>query len=411
MAEWRDFLESRFPGYLLPKGAGDQLSVEAAQSFLRRVTRRPGTLENLRRLALIQTSHAAIIRFVEQELPALVRVLPSRTEVVRRRWEGGFRGRLAVIPTVRERLQARPATFITQDRRRTFDLPENRLVRAVSGALLDVIQELAATDFAHGADEFRRVAALHGSLQRTVLGTVLSQVPERTVTPECLSAARMARHQTFEAAAALHSEIDRALYSRNEEQVARLIAKGALLPTDDATRFELAVLVRVIEALSAVYRASDSAWDLQISTIDPKRRDVARLVHPTGNEIRVHYDQAVLAPGLRDITARHYFINAGRLRPDVTVQWIAGEQVVDACVFEVKLTEDASYVARGLGEAMLYAHEYRSDFSSTPHSVLVSSASVEGKPRQHDRVVALDWTAVDGGVLEDIIFIHKGQLG
>ncbi len=154
---------------------------------------------------------------------------------------------------------------------------------------------------------------------------------------------------------------------------------GALLPLTEETRFELAVVVRLLEAIEGRL-CKDGAWQMEHSLVAPDRDEVARFVSADDRVVRVFYNQCELPAGPADLGARHYLGQQGRMRPDVTVTLEQGGKRVRAHVFEVKLSADPTYLLGGLHEAMLYAHEYAAELTGWPKAALVSSSPLPGTP-------------------------------
>ena len=122
----------------------------------------------------------------------------------------------------------------------------------------------------------------------------------------------------------------------------------------------------------------------------------------------VFYDQAVLPPtgelGPRDRGVAHYFGSSGRLRPDITVRTQLADGSASYAVFEIKLTNDASYIASGFGEAIVYRHEYAPFLLGWPKAVVVTSYPVDAAPRREDEVVAVNWAGLsESGVVDGVL--------
>src|SRR5579859_874727 len=111
MGDWDAYVRRRFPGYLLPESAADSLSAEEARRFLEAIAGRPDQLDILRAVSLFAPRVPALQTFVHA-LADFVGNLPSRTEGVRREWEGGFHGRLAVAETLHRHVAGRRTTFV-----------------------------------------------------------------------------------------------------------------------------------------------------------------------------------------------------------------------------------------------------------------------------------------------------------
>lgn len=246
---WASFLEEHFPGYLLPSSARQVLSEEAATRFLERITGRPDQLTLLRAVSTLSPRIAMLRDFALRELPELVRRLPARTESVRRDWEGGFQGRLDVRATLPFHLAGQRTHFVTRARTRRFDMPENVLVRAVAVRLLGLLERLRRASATASVGWGAELSTCEASLRHTLSATVLREVPDDVVTPFHEQAATMGRAPCYALALAWHRALRDGMDSRDEQTIAQVVAQGALAPLDMPTRFELAVVVRLVHAL------------------------------------------------------------------------------------------------------------------------------------------------------------------
>lgn len=140
---------------------------------------------------------------------------------------------------------------------------------------------------------------------------------------------------------------------RWSEKMAKTVAAGALLPLSDATRFELATLLRAgLESLAPGRWREERALGIR------GRDDVFAFVRDGNTAVRLYFNRAVLPSGQADLGGRHYLGNQGRLRPDVTVVVERADVHVDALVIECKHSRDLQYLLSGFHEAVLYRWEY-----------------------------------------------------
>lgn len=388
---WESWLESRFPGFLLPSSAHRAVSTAEASRFLRRMLKAPPDQVRLLKTASLFATprHAqALDRFATKLLPDLVRRLPSTTLVERRVWEGGFQGRLDVRATLVEHMAGQRTTFVTRARRRSFDLPESVLVRSVAARLCAGLERLhkarlAAAGWAKGVVE-------HGDSLRHLLNrTLLREVQDEPITARHQQAARQARHPCYGAALAWHRTLTDALDRENPEKTARLLAEGALEPAGDETRFEVAVVLRLVEALWQ--RLEPEGWTVSHGLIAHKRKDVATFRRGDVS-LSVFYDQAPNLPlGPRDLGARHYFGVSSRWRPDFSVRLCRPGHPDRWTVGEVKHSAKVSYLLQGFGEALGYRHEYSDALTGWPKGILVVPTGVIGEPLPEHDVVASAW--------------------
>lgn len=176
------------------------------------------------------------------------------------------------------------------------------------------------------------------------------------------------------------------------ERVARLVAEGALAPLSAPTRFELAVVIRLVRGVwDHLRHYQPGQWTFSQNLVASNRRDIALFEHEDGARVRVFYDQAVLDPGFRDCAMHHYFGVDGRLRPDITCLVERPGVPTRACVVEVKLSPNLSYLMGGFAEAVVYRWEYADKLTGWPKSILVTPEQVSGLPRVDDDVIAIPW--------------------
>lgn len=379
--------------------------MELAERFLERLTGRPRELTLLRTVSLFTAHSGSLADFVSREPPDLIRVLPSRSVVQRRTWEGGYQGRLDVPATLAYRLAGDPVHFVTRARRRTFELPENLLVCGVARRLHDLAAELRAAGLLRETAWGQGILEAEAALARLLHATVLKQVPRQPILPLHIAAARSSRHPTHEAALRWHERIGLGVDGDDPKAIAELVASGALSPMDAPTRFEIAVTVRLIKTLETeLQQRQPGAWQLRRTLVLPARNEVAALERADGTTIRFCYNRAVLDPGERDQGAAHYLAIKGRMRPDLTMMVEKQGQLARAVVMEIKLSDDRDYLLKGLQEALLYRWEYRRVLTGWPKSILMTSSRLHGMPRLGDDTVAIAWnrwlpTAVIDGLL------------
>jgi hypothetical protein len=394
---WRAYLDQVFPGYLMPASMRHAIDPQTAARFLERL-RTPGKLDLLLRSSLIAGRADALQPFCQQ-LADLAGKLPSEARVEQRLSDGGFHGRLALRETMAHRLAGSPTRYVTNARKRAFDLPENELVRSVAERLRGIIASLRKDDLLREKHWGGPALACEGELQRLVYRTELRKVPEPpSITAYHEQAARAARHPCYESALEWHLWMKDTLDERDDRRLARLLAEGALQPFDDDSRFELAVLVKLIQDIESYCEEQQpGSWTLERSIVMKNRKDVARFIRAhDGACIEIFYDQAVLPPaseqlGARDLGVRYYFAMSGRLRPDITLRVQSPPAPTRGMIVEIKRTTDNGYLARGYGEALLYRYEYASNLIEWPKAVLVCSCNISGAISRSHEVVAVDW--------------------
>jgi len=392
MNTWEAFLAEHFPGYLLPETGAQALSVEAAARFLEGISGEPRQLFLLLATSALSPRIAAIEDLALRELPRLVRGMPAQAEVVRQVTLGQLRGQLDVRATLERRLGGRPTELVARARRRQIDQRENVLVKALARRLVAVIGELCALGAVGSAGFFAKLPGCREALSRLLSTTALGAVADEPITFMHEQAAEAARHPAYGLALDLYRALREALDFADPKALARLVAEGALAPLAAPARFELAVLVRLIQALEqALARRQPGRFTLSRTLILKNRRDIAELRGDDGAKVAFFYNQACLGPGPCDLGVRHYLGQKGRLRPDITVISSARGAPPRATVIEAKLSDDPGYLAQGYQEALLYRAEYAPALTGWPKAILVTSAVLGAAPRREDEVIAVGW--------------------
>lgn len=316
---WLDELADAFPGWLLPAAARCAITTEAAARFLSRLSGRADHLRLLQAVSLLVARGDALRRFVQVELPALVRVLPARTQVEQRTWEGGFHGRLDIRATLQLHQAGHPTRFVTRARRRDLALPENVLVKTVALQLLEELEALV--DGRHREGWLADLAVSAADLRVLIDGTVLREVPRECLGGHHLRAAQDARHETYHSAAWWLGQLRDAFDGRDPARTAKLLAAGALRPLSAPKRFELAVLVRLVASLSRrlLGPAGEGQWTVEHALILAGRDEVVVFQREDGAQVRVFYDVGRLSGGPRLEGLQHYLGTGAAQRPDIAL--------------------------------------------------------------------------------------------
>jgi hypothetical protein len=183
--------------------------------------------------------------------------------------------------------------------------------------------------------------------------------------------------------------------------VAPYLAAGALWPLSDAKRLELAVLCRLVDRVARRLGLSDAEEDPETATTDwtikhglfaGARRPAVTFTRTDGALLEIWADKSPpgLETGRRYRLASHY-LGAAPQRPDLSLRRHQPGKTDTWALVEVKHTESAAYLSSGLGEALLYAHEYADQLSGWPQVVVVTSKQVASAPLKSDPVVLVGW--------------------
>ena len=401
--DWEAYLERSFPGYLLPQSARTTLSCEAAERVLQRLGARPGDLQLVVGAGMVARWGRELRELVEDELPDFVRMLPRRTQIVRRDWRGGFRGRLDVAPTVLLHAQGQPDRFITRDRRRDFNRPESvlvaetarRLVRLLTG--LRGLGVMGSSGAASEGTWWATAAHLELPLQHLLTHSRLREVACEPLTSLHERAAGRARHRACRLALKWHRRFIGLLDQPSTKRLVRHLEETGLVPLDAPTRFEVAVLMRLVEGIGAhLEHVSPGSWSCTMGLLTSGRSDVACFEGSAGGRVSVYYDQSALksqaGAGPRQLLVRKYLGTGAAPRPDITVfVEPEGDATPWAFAVEVKLSDNVHYLAQGLTEAFAYVREYPRLMWRSPKAALVAPGRIETAVCVEDEVVAEAW--------------------
>ncbi|EYF00529.1 hypothetical protein [Chondromyces apiculatus] len=425
-APWEAYLAARFPAYLLPEACHQRLPEAAAAQFLERLGGDPGQL-GLLLAASLAARHAAVIEaFALEALPDLLQRHASRLDLAARAsrgssprpslrtFEGRLPGRLDVQATLRQRLAGRPTRFVTRahalladrpgDPPPPLDRPEDRLLHAAARRLLGLLTRLDAAGLREGSSLVRGadcMAAIGHALAHPALAAMPATPMPTPAGRAEEDAAMAAPHPAYPLAARLHRALRQAEHTRDPALLAQIVADGALAPLRAPTRFELAVLLRLVEALDQALAArAPGRFHLRRTAVVQGRSEIAVLEASGGPRLRVLYNQACLPPGPHEVGVRWYLGQQGRLRPDITVLVEVPGAPVRALIVEAKLSGEPAYLAQGFQQALLYRLEYGPALTGWPRVVMVIPGHVAASAREHDDVVVTGW---DGWVGETLL--------
>ena len=404
---WEQTLREGFPGWLLPEASRTTLDATEAARFLTRLSGRRDHLALLRATSLLVAQRETLDRFLLRELPALIRGLPARTRVEQRTWEGGYQGRLDIQATQRLHHAGEVTRFVTRSRHRDFALPENLLVKRVC-VRLEAAFRTVLSGSANPTGWLKVLAEQARALRLLLLGTVLREVPDEPRLSEFHRvAARRAPHAAYGTAARLELAVRLGLDDSSPERIARVLAEGALWPLEAPKRFELAVLLRLLGRLAERLRVEDPAspWSLEHALIQSGRDEVATFHRSDGAWLRLWYDTAPtgLRPGRRHRVVGHY-LRSSQQRPDITLCRHQPDGRETWAVVEIKHTFKNSYIAQGIGEALLYELEYGDQLGGWPKALVVVPGDIEPPPLEGDTVVVEGWPRwVSPDILEGLL--------
>lgn len=392
--QWRDFICS-------PSGIGRHLSAigktgstgaappiedDALQSFLAKLRNRDASTELL--ATAIDLYRPQYRQFCQIELPPLLDALANE-RVGELSVDGpALRGQPRWAATVLARRTARiPSTsYISSVPKRSFDLPENMLVRWLVGSLVhaaDRIEKLIGSRFMPESVRYVQ-AACRSAMDHHWFGQVdMPPVPSA----DMLAAARRQRHRGYRIASALASErLPREVKSKTSRWLALLdlLRVNWLEPVDPEELFELYALALVLEVLKDELNLGEPS---ELGLVMPGRRHVAKFSAGEDSKVFVYFDQSPaslfgLSSRYQDILDAHDPRMGSRRRPDITIVRRPEHGDPTVALVEVKDTTDPSYTADSIYKAFGYIHDFKDLWptsSSNPKVVLLFPETVRLK--------------------------------
>ena len=388
-APWEEYVSARFPAYLFPAAQRSAVSVEEAQHFLRSFAGDQADLELVTYASLFadDAKRKVLESLAHRTGPELARNLPSVAVVESRTWDGAYRGRLDVAGTLAFHAAGQPTRFVTRDRTRSYELPQNVLVRATLERLHDALRSVREAGLSKREHWGTLLLDAEPAVRNLLTRTLLHQVSVPEIGARHVHAASNARHPAYRDALQWHRWLEEA--NGSSELRAIHLARGALLPLSPDARFEIAVLVRLVEAFRTELPGSE--WTYECSAIISGRHEVACFEHRSGAVIEVIYNQSVFETRARDQLLQRYLGELGRMRPDITVVVAAPGRPKRAVVIEVKRTTDDGYIRRGLEEALFYRYELEGHLIDVPKSIMICEKTLPAVARADDEIIGLGW--------------------
>lgn len=188
-------------------------------------------------------------QYLTQELPDAVRTLAHARERVRQEDRSGPRGRIDWSRTLRQRLTKNdPGIFSTLRSRKTYDLPENRLLRKY-------LSEISSAE--HHSKRVSNEEALGTKLTEAVQAakevlktSYLRDIPEQPDASALMVArALRSKRELYGRLGELWLEFEAAVLGGQLEAVRKVLEGGWLAPKSPEDLFELYVLIKTLEAV------------------------------------------------------------------------------------------------------------------------------------------------------------------
>jgi hypothetical protein len=397
---WETWLEARFPAYLLRCAEGRPHPAAAVAQALTRLAGDPGSLHQLAALAFLLDPGSHVEALVCTDLPNHLRRAYPRSERVREELHGRVRGRIDWARTLILQQQTRdPARAITTSLRRTFASPELLLVRWLVDRIRAAAATLGPSNYARDDLWVARLARIHAAADTCLRHAALRDLPLQRPDAETLRLCHNSRDPAIRRAADIARAHARLLPHPNHEHLRDALARYALVPYMAETRFELYILLALLESI-------DRAWPdaTRHNTIIASRRKAIAIWRRGSAHLSLFYNQGA-QPGAYAGALRHAYDAQSSLRPDLRLVYRDPTQKVEL-LLDAKLSDRLGY----LRASYLKMHGYIADrpaaFKSAarPQVIILANRPLTRPPVPTDPVVFLDPDSCsDGGPLDHLI--------
>ncbi|MBF5096013.1 hypothetical protein F1643_18145 [Azospirillum sp. INR13] len=255
-----------------------------------------------------------------------------------------------------------PGRYVSRTAHRSFDLPENLLLRWLVGNLLGAVIDIRRRVKAKGLHPDLRVlsARCEEALRHHWFGSI-DEPP--TLTNAMLIAARRHRRPEYRRAAALAAH-RLALGSKEHDlqwrTILELLAVGWLEPIKDDNLFELYSLVLTIDVLAEELGFGEP---VEYGLVAPERKHVACFDSRMG-KVHVYFNQTpAVALGVTSrysvVRDAHAGIGGQERRPDVLVRLSKPDDTIVTVLVEVKKSTDGQYLSDSVYKMFGYLHDFR----------------------------------------------------
>lgn len=275
--------------------------------------------------------------------------------------------------TARHRATSSPLgdIWVTRPANRIFDIPENRalawLLRNLEERGTLAVPSSRESVGAWG-EEIRAMTALVHAARRVAW---LEGVPAEWPGDEAyfrLGADRMGfyRLRVTEAVRYLRN----LLISPSPEDIVEALSQRYFEPRQDWKLFEIAVLLRIANALAGVGTRLSGARLFS----EGRRRPFAVYAVGAHREVRVWYQvwPPSTGPSELDDAIRHYELPSGGRRPDIVIEIMDHGQSTKAFLLELKASSSSAYLSSGFSQLLGYLRDRPSLLSSPASGWLVA---------------------------------------
>ncbi len=392
--EWRDFVCSPYHagrhlasiGTAVGASVADAIEIAELQAFLDRL----GSTQDVQVLAdVIDLLRPEYIEFIDTDLARVLDHLSNEMVHVEEIIGPALRGNPRWDRTILGRLSgALPiGKYVTRTAHRSFDLPENLLLRWLVEHLTATIRDIGRRTSLEGLHPQLRLIST--SCEEALRHHWMSDVPRAAIlTPQMVTSAERHRRAEYRKAAEL-ARTRNSLSSRDPDQrwhaILMLLAVGWLEPISDDDLFELYSLVLVLDVLS---NELELGSPVEYGLLLRDRRHVAMFETEAGS-VRVFFDQSpATALGVQGhytvIRDAHTGITGAERRPDILVTFDPHDKALppQRIIVEVKKSADGRYLSDSIYKAFGYLYDFDALWATpiAPKIALVVPEGVSPKP-------------------------------
>jgi len=368
---WREFICSPLRagrhlasiGTAVGTAVADAIDSSELEAFLHRLS----AYDDVQVLAdVIDLLRGDYTHFIETDLHRVLDHLSNEMIHVEEIVGPGLRGNPRWDRTILGRLSGSlpPGRYVTRTAHRSFNLPENLLLRWLVNHLSETIKDIGRRTGSDGLHPQLRLISTR--CEEALRHHWLSDVPQpSTLNLRLIISAERHRRPEYRRAAALARTRD-ALSSRDKgyrwHAILMLLAVGWLEPINDDDLFELYSLVLVLDVLSKDLGLGDPT---EYGLLLRGHGYVAAFESPLGH-IRVFFDQSpVTALGIpsryAEVREAHLgLLGVGR-RPDILVTLEPADTSMTPIhmIIEAKKSTDGRYVSDSVYKAFGYLHDFQ----------------------------------------------------
>jgi len=387
---WRDFVCSpdhagrhlSSIGSSVIGAKSDQISVDELEAFLNRLE---GGYSDVVFLAMvIELVGGGYLQYLEHVLPDLLDQLSSETErhdeVVGPALKGAPRWGQTIIGRLSGQL--RYGRYYSRAAHRSYDLPENRVVRWLVGSIASIAGDIVRRS--PGGRVPEQIARIVRASEDLLLHPVLSEINASEAFDDYDGeVAENSSRLEYRQAAALAGSLVRiteADSSAKWHAILMLLAVNWLEPISDDDLFELYVLVLVIDVLVHEVGLGEPS---EFGLVRTGRRHVAKFDVLDGS-VEIYFDFSVAAIlGQRgryfDVLDEYPSASGSERRPDIVIVHRDSVSKPKTALVEVKRSESDRYISDSIYKVFGYLFDYQdiwNEDARQPRAILAVPGTV-----------------------------------